>query len=42
MQPSASSGDGADTKLDYRLVAAFSVGGAPLALTTIVLVLAQA
>jgi hypothetical protein len=33
---------GADTNLDFRLVAVFSVGGALLALTTIVLVLAQA
>lgn len=33
---------GGDTKLDFRLVAVFSVGGALLALTTVVLVLAQA
>lgn len=33
---------GADTQLDFRLVAVFSVGGALLALTTIVLVVAQA
>ena len=33
---------GADTNLDFRLVAVFSVGGALLALTTIVLALDQA
>jgi uncharacterized membrane protein YidH (DUF202 family) len=33
---------GAHTKLDFRLVAVFSIGGALVALTTIVVVLAQA